>query len=248
MKSAIIKEHYEQFIYPNPQLYLNTIGTLGCNLHMGAVKSDALVVGCGTISALLIARDSPNHHIVGIDISSTTLEWSRQQAKKEKISNVELIEADITNWQYIGKKFPVVFASCVLHHIPKIDDALTNIKNMMGDIPPGWEHPVMYGHVYRKKHRGHILQTRRMLQALGIKTPEGVRTYISKLSEYHPSRIWYDRYDNSDIEVADTWLNPYAVHYTPDKWVNVLGRNGFTKVKWEPILKPKNGLMGFWSW
>ena len=244
MEQAITKEHYDRFAYPRPENYIAPNGKLGSNVHMGAVECDTLVVGCGTIQALLIARDSPNFLITGIDTSTTSLEWARAQAKKEKIANVELIEANVCNFKYT-KSFRHVIASCVLHHIPEIDEALNNIKTNLLD--PN-EKSSLYGHVYKKKHRGHILQTRKMLQATGRKTCDEVRTYLLSLNEYHPSRIWFNHYGKDDNEIADTWLNPYAVHYDQKKWINVLGRNGFTYVKWEKILRPKSGLMGWWAW
>jgi SAM-dependent methyltransferase len=244
MIETITKEHYEKFIYPDPKIYIAPAGNIGLNVHMERVESDALVVGCGTVQALLVARDSPNNHIVGIDTSHASIEWAREQAKKEKIANVELIEASVTNFKYI-RPFKTIIASCVLHHILEIDDALTNIKRNLMDPD---EKSVLHGRVYRKKGRGHILQTRRMLQALGIKTVEGVRNYITNLSEYHPSRLWYEKYVKNDSEIADTWLNPYAVHYDQPKWINVLGRNGFKWMKWENSLLPDQSTMGWTAW
>ena len=248
-----VAEHYSKYPYPKPDPYMSYgrmlrftgVGTLTPHNVTGMAYKNLLVVGCGTISGLWAARDNPHLDVTGIDLSEPSLEWSRKQAKIEGIDNIQLIQADICDWRP-NVKYDAIFASCVLHHIPNINGALSNIRSLLNR---DHSNPFVWGHVYRKKSRGHIPQTIKKMKAHGIDDIPAVKQYLESLSEYHPSRRWYEKYQKHDIELADTWLNPHFVNYSVHSWTQELGKAGFTHVMLPtPDPRPLTSLMGFQAW
>ena len=219
-----IKLLYENYPYPAVEPYVSRLDSLSLsyfNSNRFVDPVEVLVVGCGTVEPVIAKNHFVNGHVKGIDVSRQSLEILGKVIESNNVGGVECVEHDITN--PIDDKFDVVIASGVLHHIPEVDKAVRNIRDSLKD------NGMFFGMVYGTSGREHIVKTR---EEYGFDLLEPtdenisrVRFVLSTLPDNHPSRMWYAQYNQSDEEVADTWLNPYFVNYTVEMVQDLFNRN-----------------------
>lgn len=225
-----VREFYERFPYPSLDSYVvdgKLREGIGSSYLVGssAISFDryprnVLVAGCGSCEAPLIARTLDRSNVVGVDLSSKSIEISRTIS--EGFGNVTYHQADLLEWK-TDTRFDLVFCTGVLHHVRERKRFLRNLRSLMDD--GGW----LIGMVYKKRGREHILRKRRDFAGISANS-EGVYFVSRQLSELpvtDPARNWYDHHLKTDSEVADTWLNPYAKHYSPNEMRRLLTDTGF---------------------
>lgn len=84
------------------------------NLRAGDVVLD---VGCGTGTAAILAKQTANVEIHGIDASPQMIERARQKAEKAKVTvNFQTGLAEAI--QFPNETFDVVMSSLMMHHLP----------------------------------------------------------------------------------------------------------------------------------
>lgn len=77
-----------------------------------------LVAGCGTGShAIDTALRFPRARILAIDISRASLAFARRKSRALGLTNVEYVQADILEMRSIDRRFDVIEAVGVLHHL-----------------------------------------------------------------------------------------------------------------------------------
>jgi len=221
-----IKDFYNGYCYPNPSKYIckpeakfkHGSGTIGT----GHIGKNILVVGCGSVLAVMAANTNPQSYVVGLDISETQIAISKSTKRKYKIKNVQHHVADICT---IGShtKFDIIDATGVLHHIEDLYLALDNIVSLMNS------NGTFVGMVYSDKRPREIRHRVDFFRKMEF-TPKDVRLWMCNREHSQAVLSWFNGYENSDQEIADTWLNPYFKEYSEIKWKEILNSVGFDKV------------------
>lgn len=137
--------------YPFPRLSNQKILSLSKKINnlllkMGFPKKllsqplNVLDVGCGTGSfSLSFGYANPNSKIIAFNISKSSIEYAKKQAKSLKIKNIKFVEADIFNLpdQITSIKYNLIWCRGVLHHTHdpilalKIISSLVKSKNFL---------------------------------------------------------------------------------------------------------------------
>lgn len=229
---------YSTFNYPRQDIYLDENGILRRDIRVGYEFSPnskrILVAGCGTTEAGIIAQQLPNAQIVGVDSSLPSLEKCQVMLDKSKIKNVELIHTDLRIHES-KDKYDTLVASGVLHHIENVEDTLKHLTKSLNDGA------IFYGMVYSTINRRHILETIKNFESFpkNVKGVGMVREFFKQLDPKNASSIWWNMHDQSDEEVADTWLNPYFKHYDMESLHSLLVNCNFADMQ---ILYHRNKL------
>ena len=128
--SVSVKNQYEENPYPRwvsvgmvqPSMTIQEV-TIVAGLRTQALsfntnKSNILIAGCGTGQHALeaVGRYS-NSHIIGIDLSATSLSFALRRTEELGVKNIEYLHGDILNIGHLGKQFDVIEAMGVLHHM-----------------------------------------------------------------------------------------------------------------------------------
>lgn len=93
---------------------------------------EVLVAGCGTgqhpISVALLLR---NAHVTAIDLSRASLAYATRMARQLSVDNVEFYQGDILGLSALGRQFPVIESSGVLHHMRNPDAGLASLTGLL---------------------------------------------------------------------------------------------------------------------
>lgn len=94
--------------------------------------STVLEAGCGVgAQTVTLAGNSPEAHIVSVDISETSVAAARKNAAAAGITNVTFRQGDIFNLPFEPHSFDHVFLCFVLEHLPDPCAALTTLKSLL---------------------------------------------------------------------------------------------------------------------
>lgn len=155
-------------------------------------------VGCGTgHTARALAKNFSDASFLGIDLSKTSIQKARQEARKTKLSNVTFKTYDLRNDLSPLGEFEIVLCLGVLHHIEDSDKAFRNIVQLIR--PNGYCVLWLYGQLGRFLHnmnqeflrlltknrkKDEILEiARSFLEELGSRFAKGTGFYTPKGSE-----------------------------------------------------------------
>jgi demethylmenaquinone methyltransferase/2-methoxy-6-polyprenyl-1,4-benzoquinol methylase len=107
-----------------------------------------LEIAVGTAeNSILLAKNKPNVHITGIDISEHMLNIARNGINKENLKNIALINMDASNMSFEKTSFDVIIISLLLHELSEglADKILTQclhvLKNDGKIFVLEWEYP-----------------------------------------------------------------------------------------------------------
>ena len=81
-------------------------------------RFDMLIAGCGTgQQPIEAAQRFPNARVLAIDLSRASLAYAQRKTKSAGLTNLDYAQADILKLGGLGRKFNVIEASGVLHHL-----------------------------------------------------------------------------------------------------------------------------------
>jgi len=81
--------------------------------------ASVLDLGCGPATQMVhLARLRPDIHITGVDLSTAMLEEGQRQVHAARLSNLTLVEGDMTDLAFPDEAFDAVVSSMALHHLP----------------------------------------------------------------------------------------------------------------------------------
>jgi len=123
---------------------------------------EILIAGCGTSQAARYALREPDARITAIDISDTSLRYTRDLQRKYNLENLELHQLPIERIREIGRSFDLVVCTGVLHHLLDPDQGLRALRDV---LRPGGAMRLM---VYARYGRAGIYMMQEYCRLLGI--------------------------------------------------------------------------------
>jgi len=128
--SLQVREQYEENPYPRwitfpsvkPTTFatylLDTIGFSTVAPPSTVNGIDVLIAGCGTgYHSIETAQLFPQSHILAVDISRASLAYARRKTRALGLPNIEYGQADILKLTSIDRRFDLIEAVGVLHHL-----------------------------------------------------------------------------------------------------------------------------------
>jgi protein-L-isoaspartate O-methyltransferase len=94
--------------------------------------SQVLEAGCGVgAQTVPLAANSPDAHIISIDISEESLSEAKRKVESAGLTNVSFQRGDIFNLTLDAESFDHIFVCFVLEHLAAPVDALTRLKSFL---------------------------------------------------------------------------------------------------------------------
>jgi tetratricopeptide (TPR) repeat protein/SAM-dependent methyltransferase len=183
--SRLVQEQYEENPYPRwiettearggstrIEDYLRELfplAPLRASGKSGAI--DILIAGAGTgRQAIEIARQFPEAKVLAVDLSVAALAYGKRKSEELRVKNIEYGQADIVEIGTIGRRFDVIYASGVLHHLA---DPFAGWRKLLEILAPGG---FMNIGLYSEKAREDIVAAQRFVAEKGYKpTADDIR-------------------------------------------------------------------------
>lgn len=100
-----------------------------------ADKMEILVAGCGTGQhPIRTAQQFPEARVLAIDLSRNSLAYASRKTRELGLSSIEYAQADLLKLGTLDRRFDVIEASGVLHHL---DDPWTGWHTLLSLLKPG---------------------------------------------------------------------------------------------------------------
>jgi len=195
-------------------------------------NQEILVAGCGTSQAARYALREPDARVTAIDISDTSLGYTRELQLKYGLENLELQQLEIENVGRLGRTFDQVVCTGVLHHLPDPDVGLRALRDVLR--PQGAMHLM----VYALYGRTGIYMMQEYCRLLGITTSDtdlrDLGHTLQKLPAAHPiAGVMRGAMDvNHPDALADALLHPNDRAYTVPQLYAWLERCGMSFGRW----------------
>jgi tetratricopeptide (TPR) repeat protein len=174
--SLLVQDQYEENPYPRwietteawgrpTQIdeYLRSLFPLAPLRPLGkSRKIDILIAGAGTgRQAVEIARQFPEARVLAVDLSGAGLAYGKRKSDELRVKNIECGQADIVELGRLGRRFDVIYASGVLHHLA---DPFAGWRVLLEALAPGG---LMNIGLYSEKAREDIVAAQRFLAKKG---------------------------------------------------------------------------------
>jgi len=193
---------------------------------------EILVAGCGTSQAARYALREPDARITAIDVSQTSLRYTRDLQRKHDLQNLDLHQLPIENVQSLGRTFDHIVCTGVLHHLPDPDLGLRALRDVLR--PQGAMHLM----VYAAYGRAGIYMMQEYCRLLGVSDSEkdlrNLGATLEALPGDHPlgpaMRTAMD-FHHPDA-LADALLHPLDRAYTVPQLYAWLERGGLSFGRW----------------
>ena len=174
---------------------------------------DVLVAGCGTNLAPIFAATMPEARVVGLDISTASLDLSKTLADREGLTNVEHRRLALEDAARLGRGFDYIVCTGVLHHLA---DPVAGLRALGSVLRPDGAMQIM---VYARygRHGIYMLQELCSILGMGINEVDAAlaQRLLAHLPDDHPFRRVHPRGGPaiSLEEVMDMVLNPRDVSF-----------------------------------
>jgi Flp pilus assembly protein TadD/2-polyprenyl-3-methyl-5-hydroxy-6-metoxy-1,4-benzoquinol methylase len=182
--SRLVQEQYEENPYPRwietteswgrpTQIdeYLRAQFPLAPLRALGKDKIDILIAGAGTgRQAIEIARQFPQARVLAVDLSVAALAYAKRKSEELRVKNIEYGQADIVEIGTLKRRFDVIYASGVLHHLA---DPFAGWRGLLQLLAPDG---LMNVGLYSEKAREDIVAAQRFVAEKGYKpTADDIR-------------------------------------------------------------------------
>jgi SAM-dependent methyltransferase len=188
-------------------------------------RLDLLIAGCGTGQHTLeTARRFAGAAVLAIDLSRTSLAYAKRKTQELGIGNIEFAQADILELGSLARRFDLVEASGVLHHLKDPQHGWRILLSLLR--PKGFMHVALYSACARESVR----KTRSFIADRGYR-PEPVsmrqfRQEILSLADENPLKevaSYSDFYSMS--ECRDLLFHANERHFTLSEIKSFLAEN-----------------------
>jgi len=193
---------------------------------------DILVAGCGTWQAAKYALCRPDARVVGIDVSTTSLDHTKRLKRKYNLTNLETQQMPIENLADLGRRFDLIICTGVLHHLVAPDNGLAALRSVLR------QDGAMYLMVYAPYGRMGVYLLQDYCRRLGIGTSAQEINDLARVVEALPQRhplagvLRGSREALNTDALADALLNPRDRSYSVPQLFDFVERNGLTFGRW----------------
>jgi SAM-dependent methyltransferase len=193
---------------------------------------EILIAGCGTWQAAKYALCRPDARIVGIDVSTTSLDHNEQLKRKYNLTNLETRQLPLENVAALERRFDLIVCTGVLHHLADPDAGLRALRSVIK--PEG----AMYLMVYARYGRTGVYMFQEYCRRLGIGASEkeiaDLAAVVEKLPQHHPlvALLGRSRDSLNADALADALLNPRDQSYSVPQLLDFIQRNGLMLGRW----------------
>jgi SAM-dependent methyltransferase len=193
---------------------------------------DILVAGCGTWQAAKCALTHPHARVVGIDVSTTSLDHTERLKRQYNLTNLDTRQLAIENVSALERSFDLIVCTGVLHHLADPDAGLGALRGVLS--PDG----AIYLMLYAPYGRSGVYLLQEYCRRLGIGTSErelvDLAAVVKALPQQHPlvGLLRGARDAQSPDALADALLNPRDRAYSVPQLLDFLDRNGLTLGRW----------------
>jgi SAM-dependent methyltransferase len=175
--SRAVQQQYEENPYPR----WVTVGPAWP--VQDVVPADILIAGCGTgRNAIETAQAFPGARVLAVDLSRASLGHAARKSAEMKIANIEYAQADLLEMGSIDRRFDLIEAMGVLHHLA---DPAAGWRILLSLLRPGG---TMRVGLYSPLARRALDAARAELKAQGFpSTSDGVRAarrHLMRISEF----------------------------------------------------------------
>src|SRR5277367_805454 len=140
-----------------------------------------LIAGCGTSQAAKHAIRWPAAQVTGVDISTTSVQWTKTLKRKYSLTNLQVHQLPIDRVAELGTTFDQIVCTGVLHHLTDPDAGLAALRGVLK--PDGAMHLM----VYAPYGRAGIYMLQEFCRRIGIQyTDSELRDLIGTLRELPP--------------------------------------------------------------
>jgi SAM-dependent methyltransferase len=193
---------------------------------------DILVAGCGTFQAAKYALCRPKARVVGIDVSTTSLQHNESLKQKYNLTNLEMRQLPIENAGDLDHSFDHIVCTGVLHHLADPDAGLRALRSVLK--PDG----AMYLMVYAPYGRAGVYMLQEYCRRLGVGTSkqeiDDLIAVLRLLPQHHPllaSQGGSREFQSGDA-LADALLNPRDRSYSVPQLLDFIERNELVLGRW----------------
>jgi 2-polyprenyl-3-methyl-5-hydroxy-6-metoxy-1,4-benzoquinol methylase len=240
-----VRDFYDQHPYPPPVADLDEYrqqwqveGRRRADFHLFwpakpyRDEMQILVAGCGTSQAARYALRYPSAQIVGIDVSSTSIQETEKLKRKYKLANLELVQLPVERVEEFNLQFDKIICTGVLHHLLDPQVGLHALRKVLK--PDGALHLM----VYATYGRTGIYMIQEYCRRLGIGTSDEEVTELAEalmaLPLEHPlARLLGEAPDfRRKAALADALLNPQDQSYTVPQLFNLFESTDLRFGRW----------------
>jgi SAM-dependent methyltransferase len=241
-----VQAQYEAWVYPSPIPDIAEAMATGFyaaddpalvrrKLWPRNVEPDALeilVAGCGSSQAAIYAFTNPDCHVVGIDISESSLDHQRHLKAKHQLDNLDLRQLPVENADDLKQSFDFVSSTGVLHHLPDPD---LGLRSLRGVLAP---HGVMSLMLYGRYGRAGIYMLQEAMRLLGARQDADgldlVRSVLETIPSWHAAQRYLETsLDASyDAGLVDTFLHTVDRAYSVPEVLQFASDNGLKFQSW----------------
>jgi trans-aconitate methyltransferase len=131
-----VRAMYETFQFPSPNVtkFRPTFSKSVCDGFFRGKSLEGMEFldgGCGTGSTIIaLAQRAPEARFTAVDMTGASLETARRTAEENGIENITFKQANIMELD-LGKKFDVVSASGVVHHL---EDSVRGLARLVDHL------------------------------------------------------------------------------------------------------------------
>jgi SAM-dependent methyltransferase len=240
-----VRDFYDRHPYPPPVDTLDRYRDLWqdidrrrANYHLLFPRSrfredqHVLVAGCGTSQGAKQALRQPGAHVVAIDITSTSLDQTRDLKRRYDLVNLEVVELPVERVGELERRFDKVVCTGVLHHLPDPLAGLCALRDVL--TPDGAMHLM----VYASYGRTGVYMLQDYCRRLGVGTSldeiRDLATTLAALPREHPlAHLLGTAPDfRTPSGLADALLHPQDRAYTVPELFDWLRRSGLRFGRW----------------
>ena len=191
-----------------------------------------LIAGCGTSQAAKHALRWPAARITGIDVSATSVRYTKELKRKHNLKNLHVHELPIERVNELETSFDQIVCTGVLHHLADPDAGLRALRDVLK--PDGAMHLM----VYAPYGRAGIYMLQEFCRQTGMHaTDADIRDLIDALSALPPGHplenLLREAPDfRQEAALADALLHPQDRAYSIPQLFEFLERGGLNFGRW----------------
>ncbi len=191
-----------------------------------------LVAGCGTSQAGKYALRNPAAQVVGIDLSSVSIQHTAELKHTYQLNNLEVHQLPLEQASKLGRCFDKIVCTGVLHHLPNPDAGLRALQEVLE--PGGALHLMVYAAYGR--YGVYMLQEYARLLGVGdtdVEITDFANTLMALPLDHPLAQLLGESPDfRTKAGLADALLNPQDRAYTVPQLFELIENSGLKFGRW----------------